>query len=348
MSDNYYDVLGVSKDASDDEIKKAYRKLALKTHPDKNGGDDTAFKKINIAYETLSDPDKKSAYDNPHVNSFPGFPGGGFPGGGDIFEQFFRGMGGMGGMGGMNINVNINGQSRGPVKRQTHVHRINISLKDVHTGLSKTLKLKVNKVCFDCKSECGACNGSGIIRKIQQTGPFIQQVQNTCGNCSGSGSISKQNINCLNCHGTNNKQEEHTIKVDIPKNVDNGHQIIYAKLGEQAQKMNEEPGDLIVQIIVEEDPYFKREGNNLIYNTKLTLSETFVGKNLIIPHFDEHIQMNTNIFSIINPNKRYHLKGKGLGNTGDLIFVFEIIYPEKTLDNYERESLKNIFKNIGI
>ena len=340
MSDNYYDILGVSKDASEDEIKKAYRKLALKTHPDKNGGDDTEFKKINLAYETLSNPDKRSAYDNP--NEIPNMGGMHGFAGGDIFEQLFRGMGGM------NINVNINGQGRGPAKRQTHVHKINISLKDVHVGLTKTLKLKINKVCFECQVECNACNGTGVIRRMQQMGPFIQQVQNQCGNCSSTGNIKKNNMNCVNCNGTNSKQEEHTIKVDIPKNVENGYQVIFKDLGEQVQKRSEEAGDLIVQIIIEDDPYFKREGNNLIYHTKLALSETFLGKEIIVPHFDEHIRMNTNIFGIINPNKRYHLKGKGLGGNGDLIFVFEIIYPEKTLDNYERDALRNVFKHLKL
>ena len=135
MSENYYDILNIEKDASNDDIKKAYRKLALKTHPDKNGGDDTMFKTINMAYETLSDPDKRHVYDNP--NQMPDF------GGGDIFEQLFRGMGGMN----VNMNMNMNNQtSRGPTKRGNHLYKIQISLKDIHTGLVKTLKLKLNKI----------------------------------------------------------------------------------------------------------------------------------------------------------------------------------------------------------
>jgi DnaJ-class molecular chaperone len=339
MSDNYYDILGVSKDASEDEIKRAYKKLALKTHPDKNGGDDTMFKQINVAYETLSDPDKRREYDNPH--QMPDF-GGGFPGG-DIFEQLFRGMGGM------NINVNINGQRHnGPIKRGNHLHRIGISLNDVHTGLVKTLKLKINKVCFDCKTKCGNCNGSGTIIRIQQTGPFVQQIQSQCGICNGSGSVNTDNVLCKKCNGTSNYMEEEIVKVEIPKGVNTGDQIIFSKMGEQPQRPNEEAGDLLVQIVVEEDPYFGREGDNLIFKTKITLAESLIGKDILIPHFEDNVRINTNIFGIINPNKRYHIQGKGLCGKGDLIFMFEIIYPEKELDSYDRDILKNVFNNLGI
>lgn len=340
MSDNYYDILGVSKDASEDEIKRAYRKLALKTHPDKNGGDDTMFKKINLAYETLSDPDKRNAYDNP--NQIPDFGGSGFPGG-DIFEQLFRGMGGM------NINVNINGQRyNGPTKRGNHLHRIAISLRDVHTGIIKTLKLKINKVCFDCKTRCGNCNGSGITVRIQHNGPFVQQIQTQCGMCSGTGGINTGNTSCKKCNGTSNYVDEQTVKVEIDKGTMSGYKIVFEKMGEQAQKPGEEAGDLIIEIIVEEDPYFTREGDNLVFKSKLTLAETFIGKDILVPHFEEHVRINTNIFGIINPNKRYHIQGKGLCGKGDLIFIFEIIYPEKELDSYDRETLKNVFKNLGI
>lgn len=336
--EDYYEILGVSKEATEDEIKRAYRKLALKTHPDKNGGDDTMFKKINLAYETLSDPDKKREYDNP--NQMPEF--GGFPGG-DIFEHLFRGMGGM------NINVNINGQRHnGPQRRGNHLHRINVSLRDIHTGLIKTLKLKLNKVCFDCRKKCGSCDGNGITVRVQQNGPFVQQIQSNCGMCQGSGLININNTSCNKCSGSGGIVEEETIRVEIPKCCISGHRIVYNGMGDQPQKIGEIPGDLIVEINIENDPYFTREDNNLIFKSKLTLAETFLGKEVIVPHFDEHLRINTNIFGIINPNKRYHIQNKGLGSNGDLIFMFEIVYPEKALDSYDRESLKNVFKNIGI
>jgi DnaJ family protein A protein 2 len=335
-SDNYYDILGVSKDASEDEIKRAYRKLALKTHPDKNGGDDTMFKKINLAYETLSDQNKRNDYDNP--NMMPNL--GGFPG--DIFDHFYKNMGGF------NINVNMNVNNNRHIKRQSHVHRLNIDLKDVHKGIVKTLKLKLNKVCFNCLDICNACNGCGNIVRIHQAGPFIQQIQTQCSSCNGVGQMTKKNMSCVNCEGKNVKFEEHTIKVDIPKNVNNGYNIIFKGLGEQAQKSTEEAGDLVVEVMINDDPYFGRENNNLIYKSKITLVESLIGKDIIVPHFDEHINMNINIFGIINPNKRYHIQGKGLGGVGDLIFIFEIVYPDRVLTYDERECLKNSFKSINL
>lgn len=346
MSDlDYYDILCVNKNATEDEIKKAYRKLALKTHPDKNGGDDTEFKKINLAYETLSDSDKREVYDNPNtmpnMSGMPGMSGmydmHGFTNG-DMFEQIFRGM---------NININMNSSNR-RVRRQNHVYRINISLKDVHMGLTKTLKLKINKICFICVDKCNTCNGNGAIMRLQQNGPFINQVQVNCNICSGSGQTNKTNTNCSDCNGTNMKQEENTIKVDIPKNVVNGNQTIFSGLGEQAQKRNEEAGDLVVEIVVEDDPYFQRENNNLIFKSKITLAETLLGKDVIVPHFDEHIKMNINIFGIIDFNKRYHLKGKGLGNRGDLIFQFEYQYKELQLTDDQKLKLENCFKELNL
>jgi DnaJ-class molecular chaperone len=152
----------------------------------------------------------------------------------------------------------------------------------------------------------------------------------------------------MNCEGKNIKFEEHTVKVDIPKGVNNGYNIVFKGLGEQAQKSIEESGDLVVEIIVNEDPYFGREHNNLIYRCKVTLVESIIGKEVIVPHFDEHINMNINIFGIINPNKRYHIRGKGLGGDGDLIFIFEVVYPDRILTNEEREFLKSSFMNVNL
>lgn len=335
MSEDYYDILGVNKDASDDEIKRAYRKLALKTHPDKNNGDDTMFKKINLAYETLSDPDKRHEYDNP--NQMPNFNAN-F--GEDIFEQIFRGMGG--------INININGQRSGPIKRGNHFHRVNVSLRDVHTGIFKTLKLKITKICFDCKTTCKSCNGSGMTVNIQRMGPYIQHIQTGCNMCNGTGVVNNNNSGCKRCCGVGNIIDEEIIKIEIPKNTVSGYKVLFNGLGEQPQKTGEQAGDLIVEVIVNEDPYFIREGDNLIFKTKITLAETFIGKDIIVPHFDNNITVNTKMFGIINPKKGYHIKGKGLGGKGDLIFIFEIIYPDKVIDNNDSESLRAIFRKIGI
>lgn len=339
MSDNYYDILGVSKDASEDEIKKAYRKLALKTHPDKNGGDDTQFKKINLAYETLSDTEKRNQYDNPMPQGIPHHHQQHFNAN-NIFEHVFGGR--------MNMNMNMNSNNFGrPTKRNNHTYKLNISLKDVHTGLTKTLKIKISKVCFDCQKECNQCNGTGRITRVHSNGLFMQQTQTNCNNCNG-GSVYSQNSNCSNCNGNGLVDEDTLIKVDIPKNVDNGSKIIFKGLGEQPQKRNEQPGDFIVDINVNGDPYFERENNHLIYKSRITLTETLLGKDIIIPHFDEHMNINVNIFGIINPGKRYHIQGKGLNGKGDLIFVFEIIYPEQILDDLKRDTLRQAFKNIGL
>lgn len=345
---DYYSILGVSKDASESEIKKAFRKKALECHPDKTGGDktggdDTLFKEINLAYETLSDSDKRHAYDNP--NPFGNLNMGGDHN--DIFAQMFSGMGGFG-----NMNININGQNvnvnRGPQKRASHNHNIKISLRDCHTGIKKNLKITVVKNCLSCTSNCSRCNGRGVIHQAIQTGPFIQQVQTNCNNCNGSGIMNNANSSCQNCHGKLTIEEEKLIMLDLPICVSNGHSIKFDGLGEQIKKNGEIPGDLIIQITVDQDPYFVRENDNLIYKCKLTLVESITGKVITVPHFDEPITINTHIFGTINPNKRYHLKNRGLGSKGDLIFQFEIEYPEKTFDNYAIQALNSVFKNVSL
>ena len=326
--DNYYDILGVGKDASEEEIRKAYKKLALIHHPDKNGGDDTMFKKINTAHDTLINPEKRHIYDNPE----PDFDGEVNP-----FEMFFRDMPGM-----------HFAQKSGPIRRNNVIYRINVKLRDIHTGLTKTLKIKLNKICFDCKQKCSSCKGSGIEVKIIKNGPFIQQVQSPCKVCNASGSTNKINPACGICKGAGNYQINDTIVVNIPKGANADYKIIFRKKGEQEQNPGEIPGDFIVALQIEDDPYFKREADNLIYTTRLTLAESFIGKDISVPHYDENITVNTNIFGIINPNNRYFIKGKGLCGRGDLIFVFEIVYPAKILNSSERESLSGVFTSIGI
>jgi DnaJ-class molecular chaperone len=325
---DYYSILGVNKDATSDVIKKAYRKKALECHPDKTGGDDSDFKLVNEAYDILGS-DKRHAYDNPNpfgninVDS--------------MFDMFGR----------MNVNMNNVHVNTRPIERRSYTHNLNIPLKSVHFGLTKTLKINIKKDCLDCLINCTKCNGNGIITNMIQIGPFMQQMQQHCHICNGTGTVKKVNLSCSFCGGKNERIEEQMLKVDIPIGVTNGYTICFPGLGEQGKKRGEKSGDFNVQIIIDKDPYFEREGNDLIFKCKISLKESIIGKCITVPHFDESINVNVNIFGIINPKKRYHLKNRGLKD-GDLIFVFEICYPERLFDNNSTKLLSDVFAQVGL
>lgn len=347
MSDkDYYKILGIEGDAIPSEIKKAFKKKALECHPDKNNGNDSEFKLVSEAYETLSDPERKDQYDNRNTNPFSninlGGHGGGHGGGhNDIFEQMMRNMG-------LNVNMNNSNVNR-IVRRSDHQHNIKITLRDAHTGMSKNLKITIVKNCMNCQGTCSNCNGTGNIIQRIVNGPMIQQIQRTCDTCNGSGISKSPKSGCSYCDGKYEVIEEKILTINIPICVNSGHQIKFEKLGEQPKKSGEISGDLIINIIVDDqDPYFKRENDNLIFKCKLNLLESYIGKIIIVPHFDESIMINTNIFGVINYEKRYHLKGKGIGNKGDLIFVFQYEYKDVQLTDNQRDKLQNCFKELNL
>lgn len=325
MDKDYYSILEINKSATSEEIKKKYKLLSLKYHPDRPNGDGTKFKEISEAYEILSDPQKKHIYDsgqdpnninqhnfNQHFQS------------NDIFQQFFGG--------------NPFETHQRQTKRGNFTHIINITLKDSHTGISKTLKVNVKKVCFDCKIKCKTCNGTRFMNI--QNGPFI--MKQNCNACS-TGYHNNYNEKCTYCKGTFEKNEEKVCKIDIPKCVDNGNIIVIEGLGEQIHKQNEIPGDLYFKINIISDPNFTRLHNNLIYQVNMTFKESIIGKSITIPHFDGDINMITDGFGVINPQQTYCLKGKGLGGeSGDLILNFQISYPGV----YSKEIIEQ-FKNIN-
>jgi len=323
---DYYNILGVSKNASDDEIKRAYKKLALKTHPYKNGGDDTEFKKINLAYETLSDPNKKNEYDNP--NPFDGISSFNHP-----FFNFHQ-----------NQNQNQNRQL------SNHHYVCKISLKDVFFGITKKLRVNRTRNCNSCIKTCNTCNGSGNITQHIQMGPFTQVVNRTCNACVGIGNVKNDgNIHCTKCLSKGTITEERIFEIVLEPGVETGKRIVFEEWGEQASKDNEISGSFIVTIQVEEDQHFKRRGLDLRYTLEISLKESIIGKYISIPYFSEDLDIDTKGFGIINPGKEYIIYNKGLKDKdnkyGNMFLIFKIKYPEKCLTDKEIEILKEILPN---
>jgi DnaJ-class molecular chaperone len=322
---DHYSILGISKGASDDEIKSAYRKLARTHHPDK-GGDKERFQKIQQAYETLSDKDKRQQYDNPHQPN------------NDIFNQFF----GMN-----NMNNHFQTQNR-RVQKNHHYYTCKISLRDVYFGIKKKFKVQRSRICAVCKSNCNTCGGSGHVTKHIQMGPFTQIVHQSCGVCNGVGIVKNDN-GCNDCkNGYINEQT--VFEVNMQKGIKSGTNFIFDGWGEQAVHDNEESGSFIVNVVVEDHPDFTRMDNNLIYNVNISLRESITGKLIKIPHFDGEIDVYTKGFGIINPEREYILFGKGIQTenvNGNLHLRFKINYKEMSFIDSDLDKLNAIFDEVG-
>lgn len=367
MTHKLYETLGIPRSASHDEIKKAYRNAAREHHPDK-GGDDTKFKEILNAYEILSDKDKRNQYDqlgDENYQNMSNGGGNGFPGGmnpHDIFAQMFGGMGGMGGgMGGfpgnMHFDMNFGGgggnQQRNR-KRNDHVHGMHISLQEAYTGSHKNIQINLQKVCLSCKETCPACQGRGQITNMVRNGIFTQVITQPCNTCNGSGHILHGRDKCNECKGRGQYNDEKRIEVDIPAGVTSGHQIRINGMGEQKQNSDEVPGDLILQIHINEHPQFIREGNNLKTIKEITFKESILGKKFTIDHFSGPLEINTVDFGIIEPAKKYELNGKGMPcdnnkkRYGNLIIQFSIIYPSNKFTQDDIKVLETAFNSIKL
>jgi DnaJ-class molecular chaperone len=332
MSD-YYSILGVSKDTSNNDIKKKYRQLARENHPDK-GGDKEHFQKIQEAYETLSDPQKRQAYDNsqsqPNVHINGGFP----------FE--------------FNFNSFFHPQAKPQQpsqKKNDHIYTCKITLKDVYFGITKKIKVQRNKICIICKSDCSQCNGMGQITQHMQMGPFTQILNQICQNCSGTGI--KHKTNCDTCNSKGRIPEERVFEVNIDKGVNTGKKYIFDGWGEQAIKNNEISGNLVVNVVVEEHSLFQRNGLNLIYRTDIDLRDCIIGKYITIPLFDAPLTITTRGFGIINPNKEYILFERGLvennnNKKGNLHIIFNINYPDIQFTDDDIKLLTDTFEKVKL
>ena len=361
---DYYEVLGVDKNASADEIKKAYRKLAVKYHPDKNPGDKAAeekFKEAAEAYSVLSDEGKKSRYDQ---FGHAGVEGAGpdFSGGfgnlndilNDLFGGGFGGFEGFGGFGGF-------GGGRGQ-QRQQRVHRgrdirvrVKLTLEEIAKGVEKEISIEKSVPCPDCGGRgaknssdiktCPACNGTGQVQRVVNT--FLGQTvtYSTCQQCGGEGKVISNP--CRSCSGSGLVRKRETVKVQIPAGVEAGMQLT-VQGGGHAAKNNGINGDLLVVIEEQEHPEFQREGNNLYHTHVITLPDAILGGEVEIPCLDGKYRIK------VEPGTQsgtvVRLKGKGLpsingyGGKGDLYVKFAVWIPKK-LKKEEKEIIEKFRKS---
>ncbi|XP_051898307.1 dnaJ homolog subfamily A member 4 [Pristis pectinata] len=267
----YYDTLGVKPNASSDEIKKAYRKLALKYHPDKNPGEGERFKLISQAYEVLSDPKKRDIYDQGGEQAIKegGVGGGGFSSPMDIFDMFFGGGGRM------------QREKRG----KDVVHQLAVSLEDLYNGATRKLALKKNVICDKCDGlggkkgaveKCPNCKGRGIEIHVQQIGPgMVQQIQTMCSECHGQGEQINPKDRCKNCNGRKIVKERKILEVHVDKGMQDGQKITFR--GEGDQEPGLEPGDVIIVLDQKDHEVFRRHGNDLIIKMEILLVEALCG-----------------------------------------------------------------------
>ena len=357
---DYYEVLGVEKNADADTIKKAYRKAAIKYHPDKNPGDKEAeerFKEAAEAYDVLSNEEKRARYDrfgHAGMNS-PGGGAGGFGGFGaggfsmdDIFEQFGDIFGGtFGGFGG--------GRSRGGrqrVNRGSDVRiTVRLTLKEIAEGVTK--KLKINKVvaCEKCggtgakdKSSfttCSQCGGSGYVITVQNSFFGRMQTQSVCPTCQGEGRVIKDK--CTHCNGEGTERGDKVVEVKIPAGVAEGMALTLQGMGNAARHGGIN-GDLIVVIKEESHPEFERQGNNLVHNLGISVTTAILGGDAEVPTIDGRVRIT--IEPGTQSGKVMRLRGKGLPDVngrgrGDIIVVVDVVIPT-TLTKEERKLVEEL------
>jgi DnaJ homolog subfamily A member 2 len=348
MGHKLYDVLGVARDCSADDLKKAYKKLAIQHHPDK-GGDPEKFKEISNAYQILSDDEQRSRYDQLGDERFDQSGNMSSVDPSVIFEQFFGRGGGFDPFSHLFGGGNPFGHhQQGSRKCRTVQHCIQISNREAYFGSEKHIKLTLHKKCLKCLDTCPTCQGRGQISEMQRMGPFTSMMSRPCHTCRGSGNIPKGKASCQECKGKGEFEEEKRIDIKIPMGVETGHQINIAGCGEQPQQQGDIAGDLIFEILVQLDSNFERKGLDLIYKTSISFKESVLGKVIQIPHYEELIHCNLSEYGIIQPGKEYIIPDKGMKTDtrkGKLIVILNINYPTKKLNESQKELFHKAFLN---
>ncbi|MCI6272849.1 MAG: molecular chaperone DnaJ [Erysipelotrichaceae bacterium] len=359
---DYYEVLGISKGASEQEIKKAYRSLAKKYHPDVNKEADAEakFKEINEAYEVLSDPQKKANYDQfgfagMDNSGFSGFSSGGFD---DIFDTFFGG--GFGGFGGSSRSRTA------PTKGHDRYMSMNISFMDSIFGKTETIHLNVDEECSHChgsgaesKSDietCPTCHGSGTVISQQRTPFGVFQSQSVCPDCNGTGK--KIKVKCHKCHGVGYESKKVSVDLKIPAGIQTGQQLRVAKKGERGTNGGPN-GDLYIEIRVLKHDLFERRGNDIYVKVPLSSVDATLGTTIDVPTAYGDVELK--IPAGTQPNTTFRLKDKGApnlnsGKKGDEFVQVEVVINNKLtkeekelyqkLQNANKGKSKNPFERI--
>lgn len=369
---DYYEVLGVNKNATDDELKKAYRKLAKKYHPDANPNDkagaEAKFKEVNEAYENLSDPQKRRMYDQFGTTDPQGFGGAGGPFGGqggyysysssdfgdfgdlgDIFSSFFGG-----GFGGRNSSTR---RQSGPRKGADLNLGLDITFEQAFLGVEKEVVITRNDTCHIChgtgaktgtsKITCTVCNGTGQVTQVQNTILGQMQTRRTCSACHGTGEIIKEP--CETCHGKGTVRKQPKIKVKIPAGIDDNQTVVLRGEGEPGEKGGPK-GDLYITVRIKRHSIYTRKGNNVLCEVPITITQATLGAELEIPMVDG-TKEKYKIPDGTQTGSKFTIKNRGFksvnsSSIGDFIFTVTVQTP-KRLTKEQRDLLTQLAKTMN-
>jgi len=346
MPQDHYTTLGVDKSASQDEIKKAFRKLAHKHHPDKQGGDEEKFKKINSAYQVIGDEKKRQQYDQFGHSAYENAASGG---GADGFNGFSGGAGSGSAWGGQGFNINMDdlgdifggmfgggGSRRQKARGQDIQIDLDLTFKEAIFGVEKEISLTRNVECQRCSGTtaepgtelktCSDCNGNGVRMTQHQTVLGVIQQKTTCTTCDGRGEIPE--TICTSCRGQGTERETSTISVRIPAGVDNGAVMRVGGQGEAIK--NGQTGDLYVNLHVEHDKRFQREGSTIISEAQIGFTQAALGDKIEVSTVDGKVDLKIPVGT--QSGSKFRLKGKGVPTRhgrGDQYVIVEVVTPKK-------------------
>uniref|UniRef100_A0A182M2A2 Uncharacterized protein n=1 Tax=Anopheles culicifacies TaxID=139723 RepID=A0A182M2A2_9DIPT len=326
----FYDVLGVKPGCSSEDLKKAYRKLAMKYHPDKNPNEGERFKQISMAYEVLSDPEKKAIYDEggeAAIKQGGAGGAGGFHSPMDIFDLLMNG--GMG--------------SRREQRGQDLVHRLVVTLEELYSGATRKLSLQKNVICDGCDGiggkkgtvhKCAPCGGTGIVTKVQHImSGFVQHNKVPCRACMGQGEVFDEKHKCKKCDGQKKVRDKKILDVHIEKGMRNGQKIVFSGEGDQEPGLL--PGDIVITLVEKTHQTFKRSGKDLVMQMQLELSEALCGFQKVITTLDKRSLVITSLPGEVIKHLGYKCimdegmpQWKNPFEKGRLIIQFCVVFPD--------------------